>query len=470
MKSTACVILLLLFSTSCKERSAASGTKGGAQEGNGGSVIKCLEPYKEMNNQKTFLVDLYQGADRSGLKQEGGYKDIAMKAFKRVAAADPGRAEFYKEKLQIFSKDIEHGKILIPNIVTKIGIDYPISAPTGCILWQAAIQMSGQFDSMLKIDEGIWNELDEVNKAALLVHEVLYSEVILRQPKDKFSVKDIWKFTSFLFTPGEFSPSAVESIMGDTMFDATEQVVIDGAFGNQKVQGELFKVKSGGSGTVINLLWGTIHGQEETTSPDRTAFEVYLKESKLDLKERLFEKPRLARFSQGNAGQANGYGARDFLRLELNPEHKDLHFVDTETSLKFNSDWKMDWMVFTDGIIVKGIKGERGCEDEGVICMRLGMAKFGADGRLKSISSEYDIDWRSFGNEKFKIHDDGNMVHASYIGFNDHLELAYVRLNAPAKLTYSGSNEDITIPAGTMCAVYQESNPCEIIDRPLDER
>ncbi|MBS1971376.1 MAG: hypothetical protein JSU04_13795 [Bdellovibrionales bacterium] len=155
---------------------------GGPRVGNGGVVLIC----KNRSGQATVqLLDHYEASKRQWTLDLGSPKDHY---FQKVAAVidsiqrlNPSRAALYQEWLASFEMDTYFTDAKL-NLLKDTGeIDTP---PKGCDLAQAAVHQDTNLrgDRRYIINKGIWNKLDNNGKAGLVLHEMIYRELVTQYP------------------------------------------------------------------------------------------------------------------------------------------------------------------------------------------------------------------------------------------------------------------------------------------------
>lgn len=167
---------------SCKhaERSKLGAT--GGEEGNGGVVLKCVEPdgretyqaletyiIKEqyMKEDRGFEVDLYKH------KNFHEKIDLALGST-RLGKFSPVRAKRYKNTIDLFLK--KENFLSNRKIIRRV--DISVAIPKNCdpryIISRRKPQLPGE--TLFQIDKDIWDKLDEDNKAIIALHEAVYEE------------------------------------------------------------------------------------------------------------------------------------------------------------------------------------------------------------------------------------------------------------------------------------------------------
>lgn len=180
------ISLLLLISTS---------VFAGHETGNGGDVVVC----KQNDGSQTFeLLDLYEMREVHGLKADFDdyYDDIYRKAYHQIDKMESwGKWDeprkymrgYYVSKVQKFSNRIK----FVQTDLDDIPDSYNTYLPKNCKLKQIAINYH---NGLIIIDERIWKKLDGNNKAALIIHEILYEDMIKSGHKDSVVARQLNAF------------------------------------------------------------------------------------------------------------------------------------------------------------------------------------------------------------------------------------------------------------------------------------
>lgn len=153
------LVLMIMLSTVCY-----AGDKG-----NGGLSIVCRNETNEIVSAE--LLDIYEGRVLAGRTYQAkeSMRFYFDQALERISAV-PGFAKIIKEKLehvQISMSFIPHGNVLLPTDDAK-----PVVTKRGCTLEQLA-NFTHEGDIYVSIE--IFEKLDNLNKAALLIHEAVYA-------------------------------------------------------------------------------------------------------------------------------------------------------------------------------------------------------------------------------------------------------------------------------------------------------
>ncbi|MBP9706714.1 MAG: hypothetical protein KBD78_03665 [Oligoflexales bacterium] len=160
---------------------------GGAIVGNGGDAVICL---KDDTNEviSVQLLDFYEAKYRwifnLDLDQAGTSVEEKLDyVIKKLSKHDPVRAKVYKEQIDTFHANTNYWPgIRLHNIkdANEIGI------PKGCVVGQVARQHNSSlaFDKYFVVAKDIYDLMDNNNKAGLILHEIIYKEMIARGAKE----------------------------------------------------------------------------------------------------------------------------------------------------------------------------------------------------------------------------------------------------------------------------------------------
>lgn len=149
---------------------------GGDWVGNGGNLIIC-------EDNQPQLLDYFEGLHDRGIEVDHGssgeFSERIESVLRRLERINPERALRYRTWFKTFfleTRFFEEGKILP---IRDVG---PIVIPSECNVQQVAAQrptseiMPG--DSRYLIDRRFWQKLSHLDKAGLVLHELIYREAI----------------------------------------------------------------------------------------------------------------------------------------------------------------------------------------------------------------------------------------------------------------------------------------------------
>lgn len=128
------------------------------------------------------LLDFYEGRSLKGIRVELGPKDLPVEikisqALNRLERVSAGRAANYRRQVESFFQEtlfLEDASL----------IDIPdsdhIVLPRNCKIQQIANQSQPLYleDPRFVIDKVLWDQLDNDNRAGLILHEIIYRETL----------------------------------------------------------------------------------------------------------------------------------------------------------------------------------------------------------------------------------------------------------------------------------------------------
>jgi hypothetical protein len=137
--------------------------------GNGGSTVNC--PHKPPE-----LLDLYEGRAlygfelSPGIPAQGEPLEIAEKLLGRMFNYDPSYYVRVKDGLKHVTEVM---RMIAPGeSLTPLPDVFPVVLPSGCVLGQLANY--NDLEDVVRVDGGIWAQLTDAQRAALLMHEAVY--------------------------------------------------------------------------------------------------------------------------------------------------------------------------------------------------------------------------------------------------------------------------------------------------------
>lgn len=134
--------------------------------GNGGDVVTC----KDKSPQ---VLDLYESSAEIMTTTETDYQKIVSERLDLLAEAHKKTADQYRTKFSGFLNDSDfkaNAKL------TDIKDSEHLVLPKDCRLKQAAIRKNAiaKNEKLFLFDDDNWQEMDSLNKAALIMHEIIY--------------------------------------------------------------------------------------------------------------------------------------------------------------------------------------------------------------------------------------------------------------------------------------------------------
>lgn len=189
MKIRNYLVAILFFLPSTSVLSMALGDS----KGNGGDVIVC-----QKGKAPVEVLDVFEARVMRGFQLELGGPGVSLEEklnilINRLEAYSPGRASRYREWGDSFLSEAQFFRGM--NFGDVEDSDH-ILIPSNCKLKQIIIQQKVDFpeDRRYMVNEDLWDQLDNDNKAALVLHELIYREL---QSETSVNVR---YFNSFLFS------------------------------------------------------------------------------------------------------------------------------------------------------------------------------------------------------------------------------------------------------------------------------
>jgi hypothetical protein len=165
----------------------------GNRVGNGGNIIIC----KEGNSERLTLLDLYESNLELEVSVKGANEfEIAAHAFKNFAKFDHKISEQYLKALNHFPKEMELKEKI--NITSSQDTKH-IEIPTGCYLKQIAVRKNQPsiIEKRFMIARDYWQRLNSVDRAGLVVHEIIYDHLYKLGEEDSVKAR---KLTAYMLS------------------------------------------------------------------------------------------------------------------------------------------------------------------------------------------------------------------------------------------------------------------------------
>lgn len=144
----------------------------GNEVGNGGDVVVCKDNVQ--------LLDFYEAKEFGFIvpkeKKDKDYKKIVFDLLDEFSKTDKKLAAQYKKRFAGMDKQID----LRPSILlTDIPDSNHEMLPKGCKLQQIVIRRKEEKKGKLfLINKDLWSRLDNINKAGLILHEIIYEHFL----------------------------------------------------------------------------------------------------------------------------------------------------------------------------------------------------------------------------------------------------------------------------------------------------
>lgn len=160
--------------------------------GNGGNAVVC-------EGQPIKVHDLYEAEKLRSIFPQLGAPDVdptvkVQAMIAQLESLDPDRFSMYSQWLVEFPESA----LFLPHVVlTPVPDTLHPFLEEGCSLKQLVIQAEPRFpeDKRYLVSKDLWDQLDNDNKAVLLMHEIVYRDAILHKQTDSFNTR---YFVSYL--------------------------------------------------------------------------------------------------------------------------------------------------------------------------------------------------------------------------------------------------------------------------------
>lgn len=159
--------------------------------GNGGDVVKCKDSIQ--------LLDFYESGRPLVSFENNDYKTVLRKVVERLERVNPKQAKQYKKRAQEIESEIDFKEnIELVDISDSHHLFKPASGD--CKILQAAVRKnySMKDKSRFIINQTLWGQLNEVHKAGLLMHEIVYEHFYKLGEKDSIKAR---QFVALYFSP-----------------------------------------------------------------------------------------------------------------------------------------------------------------------------------------------------------------------------------------------------------------------------
>jgi hypothetical protein len=213
------------------------------EKGNGGKGVVCRDGSGKVLSAR--LLDFFE-ADTRGIKIDLGDATLSYQqkigfALKRLDALDHFRSIRYTARVSDFMSD-QNTKFLSGVTLESTEDSYEIAIPAGCAVEQLIVRKPPQFteDRLWTVSQDLWNDLDDNNKAGLVLHEIVYDEVLTQPVNPQDNSINARYYNSYL-SSDKFSSMKLNdyvSLVGQLGFDFV-------SFGN--LQAQLGEIKSDGT-------------------------------------------------------------------------------------------------------------------------------------------------------------------------------------------------------------------------------
>ncbi len=162
----------------------------GNRVGNGGNVVSCPN--------KIQVLDLYESSQKLAEYPVGSaHAEIIRLVLKNLEKASPSLAKQYRRRADEFLKETD-----LRADVQLVAIDDSkhLFAPTSkdCKVQQIAIRKNiAGSGSRFLINKNLWDKLPEIEKAALIMHEIIYEHFFKLGEEDSVKARSV---NAYLFS------------------------------------------------------------------------------------------------------------------------------------------------------------------------------------------------------------------------------------------------------------------------------
>ena len=159
---------------------------GGERTGNGGDVISCTTG-NVTSTQSLDFFEMTNSHHSPGAGQALPHTDQVQYIIRRVATLMPHLGQAFQERFDQFSGD----SLVVDYPLANIPDTGQVNIPDNCSINQVVIRMPSRlpFGKQYIIRKQYWDALDEENKAAVMLHEIVYGYAVdeLQAQDSKYS-------------------------------------------------------------------------------------------------------------------------------------------------------------------------------------------------------------------------------------------------------------------------------------------
>lgn len=158
----------------------------GNEVGNGGNVVVCHD--EEGNVASVELLDFFEARALRGstfVNEDKSESEILKNLLENLAKKDKRRKEYLKRYYEYFKENTQF--ITQEGGLISIDDSHHLVEPLDkCEVSQVAIYNKSALkgDRKLLVGEGLWSEMDSLNRVGLLIHEAVYRYLALTGEKD----------------------------------------------------------------------------------------------------------------------------------------------------------------------------------------------------------------------------------------------------------------------------------------------
>ena len=159
--------------------------------GNGGDIVICP-------HNKPIILDFYENQSNLIQNNSDDYKEIIKSRIALLEKANPKLSDQYKRRLLQIENEIEFKKnITLVDVKDSEHLFEPKDKK--CKLNQIAIRKNNTIGNEKRfiIDEELWSKMDNINKAGLIMHEIIYEHFYNLGEKNSTKAR---KLNNYLFS------------------------------------------------------------------------------------------------------------------------------------------------------------------------------------------------------------------------------------------------------------------------------
>lgn len=218
------IILLASFLISFQAH-ALSSRPSGYEQGNGGSMVVC--PSESIQGEGVFSLDyieglyLHQLSPAPSIQKMQSESEIVEYILTNLALVNPTRAALYQQWLKeiLSSREFVDGFSFLP-----LPDNGPTFIPEDCKHKQAAIFVTSREKTIVRFlfDKTLWEKASALDRAYLLMHELIYREATLPENSHRNSGATRY-FTAWLMSNiDQISPEEMVLLVQELGFKRTD--------------------------------------------------------------------------------------------------------------------------------------------------------------------------------------------------------------------------------------------------------
>ncbi|OFZ47620.1 MAG: hypothetical protein A2381_09615 [Bdellovibrionales bacterium RIFOXYB1_FULL_37_110] len=208
--------LLALYLTSFCSFAALDGQG----TGNGGDVLVCKNP--DSSIQSIILYDFYEAKFRHDITLDlddnsTSLNDKVTSIINKIKRLNPTRATLYEKWWNEFQ--LPENTLFTSDTLSDIPDTGEVTYPANCEIVQAAHQkkpFSGE--RRYKIRKDLWDQMDNANKAGLVIHELIYREAKEENAYVHLNSKRV-RYLNATFFSNEFNDYTIDKYLYMLAFD-----------------------------------------------------------------------------------------------------------------------------------------------------------------------------------------------------------------------------------------------------------